>query len=83
MPEENASSDDRRLPADSEDVGSVDCADYCGPEDGHGVVDHGSDGGACDDGDVADIFEEAGWDEGGVLDEVCFLGFVSDDELGI
>jgi hypothetical protein len=68
---ENTTADDGRLPAYVEDIGGVDSADDGGPEDGHGVVDHGGDCGAGDDGDIADVFEEAGWDEG-VFYEVGF-----------
>jgi hypothetical protein len=74
---ENTAADDGRLSAYVDDIGGVDCADYGGPENGHGVVDHGGDGGAGDNSDIADIFEEAGWDEG-VFYEVGFCKCLDD-----
>jgi len=59
-------------PADGHDVGAIDGADYGWPQHGHGIVDHGADCRAGDDGYIADVAEETGWYEGSVFDEVGF-----------
>ena len=61
---ENTATDDGRLPADGQDVGGIHGADYGWPEDGHGVVDHGSDRCTSYDCDITNVGEQARWDQG-------------------